>query len=91
MPLAFRAETANFSGLSLSKEPFALTDVTQQLSFDVNESGTEAVAATAVRAARGLPSPAESEFRADHPFVFLVRDQRSGAILFLGRLTDPKP
>jgi serpin B len=55
---------------------------------DVNEKGTEAAAATAgVMFASGplLPAPI---FRADHPFLFAIRDRKSGAILFLGRLAD---
>ncbi len=56
----------------------------------VDESGTEAAAATAVVMARagGAPTPPK-EFHADHPFLFLIRDTESGAILFLGRVVDP--
>jgi len=57
---------------------------------DVEETGTEAAAATGVvmmkRAARPAPPVV---FRADHPFLFLIRDNRSGSILFLGRLLRP--
>jgi len=60
---------------------------------EVNEEGTEAAAATgavaramAVRRPQPIPT-----FRADHPFSFLIRDTRSGAILFLGRLVNPVP
>jgi len=56
----------------------------------VDEKGTEAAAATAVVAARGGASPPRSvEFRADHPFLFLIIDNGSGEILFLGRVADP--
>jgi serpin B len=58
---------------------------------DVNEEGTEAAAATAatikataaMRPARAIP------FVADHPFVYVIRSNRTGAILFMGRLADP--
>jgi serpin B len=54
----------------------------------VNEEGTEAAAATAVLMPRGRPGPIPV-FRADHPFLFLVRENRTGSILFLGRIVDP--
>ena len=59
---------------------------------DVNEEGTEAAAATGVVImGRGLAIPRKpADFRADHPFVFLIRDNRTGSILFLGRLMNPK-
>ena len=54
---------------------------------DVNEEGTEAAAAIDALA---VGSPDEPEnFRANHPFVYLIRDNRTGAILFLGRIIDP--
>ena len=59
----------------------------------VDEEGTEAAAATAVvmmksRAmAPGPPIP----FRADHPFVVIIRERTTGSVLFLGRVNDPKP
>ena len=59
---------------------------------DVNEEGTEAAAATAVAMAPGaavMPKP-PPVFRADHPFVFMIRDKVSGNILFLGRVMNPK-
>ncbi len=59
---------------------------------EVNEEGTEAAAATAVvmtRSAVIKQPPPPPIFRADHPFIFLIRDTRSGSVLFLGRLVDP--
>jgi serpin B len=59
---------------------------------EVNEEGTEAAAATAVavagRAVMKQPPP-PPVFRADHPFIFFIRDTRSGSLLFLGRFADP--
>ena len=60
---------------------------------EVNEEGTEAAAATvvavpeAIGLAEELPQP--PIFRADHPFIFLIRDMTSGSLLFLGRMADP--
>jgi serpin B len=56
---------------------------------DVNEEGTEAAGATGVvMKMRATPGP-PPVFRADHPFLFLIRDVQSGSILFLGRLANP--
>jgi serpin B len=58
----------------------------------VDEAGTEAVGATAALGVAGaaLHPPEPKLFRADHPFLFLIRDVRSGMILFVGRVTDPR-
>jgi serpin B len=64
--------------------------VVHKASVDVNEEGTEAAAATGVVIVRESVRMTPV-FRADHPFVFLIRDRRSGSILFLGRVTDPRP
>jgi serpin B len=55
---------------------------------DVHEAGTEAAASTAVVMEKAS-APRPAAFRADHPFVYLIRDRRTGSILFLGRVTDP--
>ncbi len=91
MPLAFSGQ-ADFSGLTLSQEPLMLSAVIHKAFVDVNEEGTEAAAATAVAVTvasavvRPKPVPV---FRADHPFVYLIRDRRNGSVLFVGRLEDP--
>jgi len=79
---------ADFSGIE-SKKELMITAVVHKAFVEVNEEGTEAAAATAV--VFGLKSMAvmEPEFKADHPFIFLIRDNRSGAILFIGRVNDP--
>ena len=58
--------------------------------MDVNEEGTEAAAATAVVMGRTTSMPIAPIFRADHPFIFLIRDNRTGSILFVGRVLNPK-
>jgi serpin B len=91
MPKAFQSH-ADFSGMTGNRDLF-ISAVIHKAFIDVNEVGTEAAAATAV-VMRGLAMRAQDRtppivFRADHPFVFLIRDNRSGGILFIGRLTDP--
>lgn len=91
MSLAF-SDKADFSGMS-TEEQLYFSAVIHKAFVDVNEEGTEAAAATAVaiRAAAERPRPEEPvEFRADHPFVFLIRDNRTDAVLFLGRLVNPE-
>ena len=55
--------------------------------IEVNEEGTEAAAATAVVMALGCCRPLE--FSANHPFLFVIKDKRSGAVLFMGRVANP--
>ena len=78
---------ADFSGMDGTKDLF-ISGVFHKAWGEVNEEGTEAAAATAVvMATKALvQSPA---FLADHPFIFFIRDTRSGSLLFLGRLADP--
>jgi len=88
MPLAFSPE-ADFSGVSEDKK-LALSDVVHEAYVGVDEKGTEAAAASAVIMGRSAPpSGPIVTFRADHPFVFLIRDRPTGTILFLGRVRDP--
>ncbi len=77
---------ADFSGINGEKDLF-LQDVIHQAYVEVNEEGTEAAAATGV--VMGVLS-AGPMFQARHPFVFLIRDRETGAILFMGRVTDPR-
>jgi serpin B len=91
MPLAFERAGADFSGMT-GKSDLWISAVIHKAFVDVNEEGTEAAAATGVimrnaMARRVEPTPVI--FRADHPFVFVIRDNRSGGILFMGRVSDP--
>lgn len=90
----FEPETAQLEAIGDPEGPgreLYVSAAVQKAFIEVDEQGTEAAAATAVvmAAGAGMPQPAVLEFRADHPFVYLVRDTRSGAILFLGRMMDP--
>ena len=92
MPVAFisshgpcTSEMADFSGMTGTCELF-IKEVVHKAFVSVDEAGTEAAAATAV--VIGIESlPASVTI--DRPFVFLIRDIETGAILFIGRLSDP--
>jgi len=90
MPDAF-APQSDFSGMDGSKWLY-ISGVYHKAWGEVNEEGTEAAAATAVAVAGravSKPPPPPPIFRADHPFVFFIRDTRSGCMLFLGRFAEP--
>ena len=78
---------ADLSGITT--EPLFVSKVVHKAFVEVNEEGTEAAAATGIGVntfSMPLPKPL---FKADHPFLFLIRHSDSGAILFLGRLVRP--
>ncbi|MCK5218704.1 serpin family protein, partial [bacterium] len=87
MPNAFRS--ADFSGIDGTKK-LEISAILHKAFIDVNEEGTEAAAATSVMVGITSVRPSPPVFRADHPFVFLIRENRSGSILFLGRIVNPK-
>jgi serpin B len=86
---AFSPEKADFSGIDGTENLF-ITDVVHKAFVSVDEAGTEAAAATGV--VMGVTSaPAEPvEVTVDHPFIFLIRDVETGAILFVGRVLNPE-
>jgi serpin B len=79
-------DTADFSGMDGSTNLY-LSDVIHKSFVEVNEAGTEATAVTLLQAQAA--SMAE-RFDVDHPFFFLIRENGSGTILFLGRIIDPR-
>ncbi len=89
MPSAF-SQSADFTGMGGSPGELSLSAVIHKAFVDVNEEGTEAAAATATVVRAHSLGPVVPVFRADHPFVFLIRDRRSDSVLFLGRLTTPQ-
>lgn len=84
MPLAFSTQ-ADFSGMDGSRNLF-IGEVIHKAFVEVDEEGTEAAAATAVGIRTTSMPP---QFVADHPFLFLIRENSTGTILFIGRVTDP--
>jgi serpin B len=91
MPLAFDAVQADFSGATGQRDLF-ISNVIHKAYVAVDEKGTEAAAATAVIAV-GAGAPVNPSqpivVKADHPFIFFIRDQQTGSILFVGRVLDP--
>jgi len=88
MKEAFSMADADFSGMGWRKGSLAISQIKHKAVVEVNEEGTEAAAATAVEMAT-KSMPFNPEFRADHPFFFIIRDSSSGAILFMGRMAKP--
>jgi serpin B len=89
MPDAF-SDAADFS--ALSSVPTHVSDVVHQASVNVDLSGTEATAATAAGTEPGAieePPPDAVMMKVDHPFVFALRDQPTGTLLFVGRVETP--
>jgi serpin B len=89
MPDAFAYETADFGGIEPNNELF-ISRVIHKAFVGVDETGTEAAAATAVVMDAGVSEPPEPRVvTLDRPFLFLIRDVETGTILFLGRVLDP--
>ena len=88
MKSAFDPNFADFSGMNGKKDLF-LSQVLHKAMIEVSEEGSKAGAATSVetkKSARGFDEPRVPEFRADHPFLFAIRDDRTGDLLFMGRM-----
>lgn len=85
------ADQANLTGIaSVPGEPLHIGMVIHKAFIDVDEEGREAAAATAaITVGAGRISTEPIPFVADHPFVYIIRDNRTGDILFMGRLADP--
>ena len=85
--MASAFEVADFSGMD-GTQNLVISDVLHKAFISVDERGTEAAAATAVLL-REISAPPHVEVAVDRPFIFLIRDRPTGAILFLGRVTAP--
>jgi serine protease inhibitor len=86
MEIAFDSDRADFSGINPDRELF-ISDVKHKTFVKVNEEGTEAAAATSVEMGTTSMPPV---MRVDRPFIFVIHERNSGAILFIGQITDPK-
>ncbi len=91
---AFQAGQADFSGITNDPKGLYISEVIHKAFVDVNEKGTEAAAATAITLGIGSALRPEARepptFRADHPFLFLIRHTRLNVILFLGQVVFPR-
>lgn len=96
MNMAF-GDTADFSGISSTRlpndAPWRISNIYHKAYVDVDETGTEAAAATAVVVTGPTsvppPEPEPVVFRADRPFLFAILDRRTDALVFLGRVVAP--
>jgi serine protease inhibitor len=91
MQTAFSADKADFSGMRDKRDVY-ISEVKHKAIVEVNEEGTEAAAATSVgiRTTSMRPPQERFNFIADHPFLMIIRDEPTGAVLFMGALVDPK-
>ena len=89
MPMAF-TESADFSGMDGTTD-LSISNVVHKAFVEVNEEGTEAAAATAVviRLTAEVGEELTPVFIADHPFIFMIQDDETGNILFIGRISNP--
>jgi serpin B len=88
------SDGADFSGM-LQNGGVKIGDVIHKAFIDVSEKGTEAAAATAVvmvkdSKASKMPTIREINFVADHPFLYYIKDNATGSILFMGHINNPK-
>lgn len=86
---AFSPGKADFTGMTNQVRLFVSRAIHKAF-VDVNEEGTEAAAATAIVMTEGAAMPEKRVvFRADHPYVWALKDQSTGTLLFVGRVDDP--
>ena len=88
MAIAFRPREANFRGIA--DTDLFISQVVHKTFLRIDEKGTEAAAATGIEVeVTSAPVIQPPTFRADHPFLLLIRDKITGAVLFFGRIADP--
>ena len=83
---------ADFSGMAKTKKKdLYISDVVHKAFVTLDEAGTEAAAATAVMMAlkSALRPMTPKVFKADHPFIFIIRHRETESVLFMGRVADP--
>jgi len=94
IPLAFDKEKADFlkfaENIKKEKNNLYIKDIIQKSFIDVSEEGTEAVAVTGLSMMQvsSIPPPPPI-FKANHPFIFLIQERKTGYVLFMGKVVDP--
>jgi serpin B len=86
MGIAFDPDQADFTGMYKGPEPLFISKVKHKTFVEVNEEGTEAAAVTSVEIAMTSAPP---WMRVDRPFVFVIRENKSQTILFMGKIVEP--
>jgi serpin B len=87
---AFDPHAVDFSGMDGRKGRLYLNAVIHKAFVDVNERGTEAAAATGISIGKlSAPPCPTAVFRADHPFVIIIRHNQTGSVVFMGRVVNP--
>lgn len=89
MPVAFDPDAADFSAMSPDGQNLYIQDVLHEAFISVDEEGTEAAAATAVVVGRTSAPERIVNLEVDRPFMFFIRDNETGALLFMGRVLEP--
>jgi serpin B len=90
MTLAFDEDRADFAGITENRNGIHISQIQHKALIEANEAGTEAAAATAVEVSKRSVRPAIFSFLIDRPFLYLIIHKPTGAILFVGRLSDPR-
>lgn len=87
----FDAQKADLGGIAPPPEKLQIDEGYHKAFIEVDEAGTEAAAASALALGPGAAPPKDTPvaFHADHPFLFLLRDTQTGAILFIGHVVSP--
>jgi serpin B len=82
--------SADFSGIT-EKEKLYISKVVHKANIELDEEGTEAAAATAVVMRKTTAMPIEDVviFKADRPFIYMIRDQKTNTIYFIGKILNP--
>jgi serpin B len=89
----FKRFVADLTGIYAPQDPqerLHVEAIFHKTFIKVDEAGTEAAAATAVASPRGGGMQAKPQFRADRPFIFVIRDRSTNVVLFMGRVADPR-